>query len=1009
MSEEQKKVKKLKAGVKTKTKPAVVPKYRKLKKRDADLPIELMPKKITKWNIVFSVIFIALLVITVINFYFYEYVIIPLPPLVLNILVPVILVIEVFLILLAFETYKVKFAPKLLRIILTVVTFIIFFPFTLFKYHTRHSVKRIVFTGLLLWSLIFSFFSPYFGLINKFRDLPPGQLDEQFVDPDWFESLFQGSAPFYIDGLLDLLDALDLNDTLGDQEMAQVQADAGSLGNYLYRWEINNRYDSTSWEFVEGNAQRFIIPSENIVPPSFPPSVTVTDLNVTQTVYTATTSILSNLLSTWSTYYTPHLYDVTTDGYTWDDFLKDENDTVRATPGTTNIRYNSRKQLSLQSTSDMFGFVGTYNYKTYFALDDDIPGIIDACETASDGNFGTTTFNNTYVSPLQIPQNYATISPLVNAYARTLFSEGQANGNDVYEQVTYILDRIIGDHGLPTADQTDNNGRDRAELLREGTDHSVSAYIALAIMVLRLNGIPARPVFGFAIGDPILGNPDHRSLTLDNLFAWVEALLPLNFGGGTEYHWGQFQIVPYPDNGDLIYCENTLYTAYNISIEMLSVPTQDVGLGQDVYVIDNYVDIDLRAHVSSSGTDVEGATVTFETITSADLQTYQSDPGQLLSIARDLGTAVTNAFGLAILTRSFDHVNYTQFNPSDPQGTSYVLFAYVSLASMNGTGFIVLPEGYLTSVAMNATIQALPDPPYPEGDYYIAQKGRVYQISTILYEDAGHTTPLVNRLVSYYILTDSELQDLLLGLIGPQDLTQLGQDFTDVNGNSTIYSYNTTTDTNHFAGLTDNTTYFIVASYGQNYTYAVMLYVDALGSTIDIDASDLANFDLDFYLYSYPFGGSEDPLENEPIEVWIAAEAKYNAYSGTDPDDLKTHLTSATYNSTPPYCQIKVSSALTDGNGFYNTTFPVTLGEFGVGIFIVIVFYLDTWNISETFTISSGPAFSINNIQNQEIMNPLNVIKETMIIFDNSSSIITFFMCSIGIIGLLRKEKEVFL
>jgi hypothetical protein len=127
MSEEQKKVKKLKAGVKTKTKPAVVPKYRKIKKGGEKLPIELMPKKLNKWNIIFSAIFIALLVITVINFYFYEYVIIPLPNLIMNILVPVILVIEVFLILLAFETYKVKFAPKLLRIILTVATFIVLF------------------------------------------------------------------------------------------------------------------------------------------------------------------------------------------------------------------------------------------------------------------------------------------------------------------------------------------------------------------------------------------------------------------------------------------------------------------------------------------------------------------------------------------------------------------------------------------------------------------------------------------------------------------------------------------------------------------------------------------------------------------------------------------------------------------------------------------------------------------------------------------------------------------
>ncbi|MHA1223311.1 MAG: hypothetical protein ACTSP3_08655, partial [Candidatus Heimdallarchaeaceae archaeon] len=171
-----------------------------------------------------------------------------------------------------------------------------------------------------------------------------------------------------------------------------------------------------------------------------------------------------------------------------------------------------------------------------------------------------------------------------------------------------------------------------------------------------------------------------------------------------------------------------------------------------------------------------------------------------------------------------------------------------------------------------------------------------------------------------------------------------------------------------FASLTLDTTYFIVANYGQNYTYTVMLIIDAVKSTIDFDASDLANFDLDVFLYTEPPSGSVTPLKNEPIEVWIAPyDVNYDTYSYTDAAGLQTYILS-TYNSTAPLYPVRVmspSGSTTDANGFYNDTFVVDKSVFGVGVFVVLIFYMDKWNQSSTFTISSSPAAFLNeeNVQ----------------------------------------------
>ncbi|MHA2308907.1 MAG: hypothetical protein ACXABJ_06500 [Candidatus Heimdallarchaeaceae archaeon] len=957
-TDEPKQAKQLKAGVKLKTKPAVVPKTRRMKTRKDKLPIDALDqKRITKWNIIFAVLFSGLLAATIVNSYFKEFLVIPLPNFILKTIIPIVIGVEVFIILVAFETYKVKFAPNILRVILTIVTLLVLFPITLFKYHTRHSVKRIVFTGLILWSLVFSFFSPYFGMIGKIRDLEDG-LAEQDVNQSWFENLFQGSAPFYIDGLLDLLDSLDLNDTLANQEMAQVRADSGSLGNYLYRWEINDYYNPTTWEFEGNNAQRFALDPTDYGQPG---AASVTDLNITETIYSTTSlysqAIDANLLTTWSSYFDPHLYDVTPT-YSWDDFLRDENGTSSAEAGSTNIRFNTRDQLTLESVSESIGFLGTYNYKTYFALDSeaDKQTIKDNSLDFTDLNVNDSTFQTDFSNFLQKPSGYETLSPNVHRNSLDWAIDGVNSGFTIYEQITYILDQILIAGGLPTSADSDNQGQDRAERFWTVDDRSFTAFLAAAVMALRWNNIPARPVFGFAIGEDIAGDPNHRSLTLSHLYGWIEAVIPV---GGGVYRWGQFQIGPYPDGSDLIYCENTLYSAYNISVEFLSVIPTDPGVGEDVYVIDNYVDYTLRATVTSDGSPVVGASVQFETISTADYQATQSNPALLLATTRELGNDVTDGFGFASIVYNFDHVNYTELNFADQDATSYVLLAYISLASLGGVGFVVMPEGYLSAVAMNTSKQVLPNPQNitESYDYYIVQKGRSYQISTILYEDVAHTTVLTDRIVSYYVLTQDDLTELLFGILDPQILidNKIGEAFTDWQGNSSLQTNDT------FDSLLTDTTYFVAASYGANYTYSVMLMVQAEKSTIDINETDLDNFELDIYLYLEPLGGSANKLANEPLQVWIAPNSYYTSFVGSDPDALKAHLLSS--NSSAPYCQIvSLPGSTTDSNGFYNDTFVVSSLNYGTGLFVVIVFYLSTWNTSRVFVIGSGPVWLVDPI-----------------------------------------------
>ncbi|MHA1199149.1 MAG: hypothetical protein ACTSQF_07350 [Candidatus Heimdallarchaeaceae archaeon] len=940
--------KSLKQGAKLKTKPAVVPKRRKIKSKTGKMPMAaMMPKGITKWNIIFTTIFGALLIVTIVNSYFYTFLRIPLPDIILQFLEPAILIVEVFIVLVAFEAKAFKF-PKI---------------------HTRHSVKRILITGFILGTLLISFFTPYVNLIGKYRDLPSGSIESMYVNDDWFDSLFTGSAPFYIDGLLDLLDALDLNDSLDEIDIARITAEPGSsLGEFLYRWEIRDTYQSDTWEFVESSpSTRFDLEPQNYGPPLPDPNITVEEYKVNQTVYSITTGLLMNMISTWSNNYEKPFLQADDFGAPgdWDDNILDANMTVSAEDGSANIKYNLRDMLSVQATTSTLGFLGSLYYDTYFAKDENISAIVSSTGQFGDAPYVSSAFNTTNSRFLQTPANYETISPNVASYAQDLTDLGLTNGHDYYQQITYILENIITEFGLPESAESDNGGQDRAELVVQGSDKSLSGYLALAIMTLRLNNIPCRPVFGFAIGNEIGGDPNDRMLELGNFYAWIEALIPIDLGGGNiVYKWGQFQMGPYFDGVDRIYCENTLYSSYDLDLYILNKPplyfpvSSTMAGSELVYVTDYATPYTFRAVVSSESVPVDGVTVTFKTLTLEDYFTYQHNPILLLLHTRDVGTNVTIA-GVAEWVTELNPIHYPMYVPGD-NSTIFALLAYASLLSANATGFIVAPDGYLSNIFIDANKQIMLNP-YPPpvgfGQFYIMQRGVNYTISTNLYDEIAHVTPLPNRLVTYYILDDPQMQAIIADPMNLMSITPWGQAnaFTNSTGGSAVATQSA--GFNFFENCSVSTTYYIVARYGQNYTVTILVYEDSKKSTIDI-SDDFHNkdvegntftTDLDFYLYLEPTGGTPEPITNEVIDVWFVPQDVYDAATKTSRSALESALTASSFATL-------LDSDLTDGSGIYNNSFVIDVSGSYAGIYYVLVFYLDTWNISAEIIIADAPA-----------------------------------------------------
>lgn len=989
-----------------KTKPAVVVTPKRLKRKTKQRPLEaMMPKGIRKRNIFFTTIFAGLLVASIVNFYFIKFIPIALPSFFIDILVPVILFAEVFLLLLSFETYKMAFKFTPLRILLTIIMGLVFFPFTLIKYQTRHNVWRIVFVGLTIGTLLISLFSPYVGLIGKFRDLPEGELEEQTVNADWFSSLFTGSAPFYIDGLLDLLDAIDLNDSLANMNIANISAVSGSLGNFLYRWEVYDRYNPTTWEFDASNdAVLYNLENDDYGPPL---SGTYTHFEIDQKVYAATTSLQSSLLTTWNSYQNP-LIDEDAD---WTDNVysgTDDNKITAAKSGTVKVRWNQREQLSLTATTNTIAFIGAFEYNSSFLLmsqseKDLLTKSTDSTDGAlgfTTGGYGTSSFNDTYSMFLQLPDNYRTISPDVWSFASGLKTDGENFGFDsVYQQITYDLDSILTTFGLPEKAQGDNTGQDRAQLLVTGLgDKAATDYLVLALVALRIQGIPARPVIGFALGD---GTSTNRELKLENLFAWIEALLPYEEGGVTKYSWGQFQIVPYVSGSNLIYCENTLHSSYNLTLDMLgsppiyrTLPTYPLAhpslppqAPEEAKVIDFDTPYTLRTIAESGGSPGTNIPISYRTYSLRQFDENQDNPQNLLYLGNDLGTISTNSSGYADFSYGFNNSLYEQFDPNNYLDTAYILAAYNGFAAYVVNAFIIVPQGYLSAITMNATVAYLPDPNNP-GDFYnmyIIQKGLNYTISSTLYEDAPHTVTLENKTVTYYLITQQQLQQIQGGGIDINDLTRIGNGRTNTSGISrvsTIY-YNATagTTTDIFESSAADTVYAIGAQYGQNYTYSFILLVDGIESNIQINTTTHDQFldgnfmfqDFDITLFIQPpLEGPQDPIDNEEIQIWMLPYAYWEVYDGLT--DATTYLSYLSTENDTKYLKniLNLGNGTTNLGGQFSAIYMIDVRNYGAGVFKIVTFYLDRWNASVDITIAFAPGAMLE-FNNNELPN-LNVL-----------------------------------
>lgn len=1003
MSKQPKKLKSTRKRLKTK--PAVVVTPKRLKRKTKQRPFEaMMPKGIRKRNIFFTTIFTGLLVASIVNFYFIKFIPIALPSFFIDILVPVILYAEVFLLLLSFETYKMAFKFTPLRILLTIITGLVLFPFTLIKYQTRHNVWRIIFMGLTIGTLLISLFSPYVGLIGKYRDLPEGELEEQTVDADWFSSLFTGSAPFYIDGLLDLLDAIDLNDSLANMNIANISADSGSLRNFLYRWEVYDRYNPTTWEFDASNdAVLYNLENDDYGPPSG----TYTHFEVDQKVYAATTSLQSSLLTTWNSYQNP-LIEEDAD---WTDNVysgTDDNKTTAAKSGTAKVRWNQREQLSLTATTNTIAFIGAFEYFSYFlSMSQSEKDLLIQSTDGTDGalgfttgDYGTSDFNDTYSMFLQLPDNYRTISPDVWSFASGLKTNGENLGFDsVYQQITYDLDSILATFGLPETAQGDNTGQDRAQLLVTGqSDKAATDYLALALVSLRIQGIPARPVIGFALGD---GTSTNRELKLENLFAWIEALLPYEEGGLTKYCWGQFQIVPYVSGSNLIYCENTLHSNYNLTLEMLGSPPNYQTLPtyplvhpslppqapEEAKVIDFDTPYTLRAIAESGGSPGTNVPISYRTYSLRQFAENQDTPQNLLLLGNDLGIISTNSSGYTDFSYIFNNSLYEQFDPNNYLDTAYILAAYNGFASYAVEAFIIFPQGYLSAITMNATSAYLPDPNNP-GDFYnmyIIQKGLNYTISSILDESDPPTVSLVNKTVTYYLITQQQLQQVQGGGIDINDLTMIGNGRTNISGISSVSTlyYNTTagTTTDIFESSAVDTVYAIGAQYGQNYTYSFILLVDGIESDIQINTTAHDEFldgnfmfqDFDFTLVIQPpLGVPQDPIDNEVIQVWMLPYANWEAYDGYANATTYLSYLSTENDSKSLKNILNLGNGTTDSSGQFSAIYKIDIRNYGAGVFKIVTFYLDRCNASVNITIAFAPGAMLE-INNNELPN-LNIL-----------------------------------
>ncbi|MHA1302838.1 MAG: transglutaminase domain-containing protein [Candidatus Heimdallarchaeaceae archaeon] len=1024
-AKEKKKLKRIKKPIKTK--PAVTPKKtKKIKTKKKKSPITTFEeKKLKVKNIIFTLIFGVLLVAS----FFFKRIIAGLNPSQDLLTQTIIQLIQYFLIglftyvtLLAFETYKVEFHPKPLRILLTIVTAVVFFPLTLFKYYTRHNVWRIIFVGSTILSLLLTLFGSYMTGVF-YRDSETGAVPDQYeIDTSFLSAPFIINLPIDIDSLMDLLDNLgELDDLTLQSSVANITAIDGSLGDYLYRWDVYDKYSEEEWDFEKSNqATLYNIPAEEQGTPSGFDDTTDARFRISQTVYTASSSVDISLLTTWNAFVRPHIEMQTN----WGDSVKNlQGNSVGSSD--TNVYFDLRDQLQLQSTVEksdpLTPFQGTFEYETYFMSEDDMETLMQ--DTLKYNSLDQLYIQEHYSMFLQAPEGYYdTISTAVTTFADEEIGSSIDTTTEVYDVITTVIQNVLmkGDveNIFGGGGAVDTGGEDPANVLARNQPAPASAYISLTVMALRRLGIPARPVMGFAVGS---GDSSYRELKVANMYYWIEALLPLDYdddGSADEYRWGQFQVGPYPvDSSTFIYCENSLNAQYELNLQLFEntpgdVRTMESG-GATAYLVDYGINYTIAVNVTRSGSPASGVPITLKSYKASEVQGgYDTS---LLSSGTEIVSSpiVTNESGVATYSYVFTQDNYSILDFSNQAETSYFMVALNGLTNFDAKGIAIFPTGYLTDVVLNASVQNIPNPQNPAEimHYYLIQQGWKYEMYSLLYRDGPPgNDPLANRTVTYYLLTPEQLQEIQGGAaIDPSQFTEIGQAKTDSIGNSSVLSVNATTSVDYFASLTVNTTYAVVALYGLNYSYAPIVIIDGLIASVKVNDTVLDTAvdgytmweEINVTLQMQPPNGVAEPLKNEDVWLWIVYDTDWQAYDGSvTGTEYNTTLTGTTRSK-------YIGHYITNSNGQLIKDYLIDATELGAGKFKIVAIYSERWEGSEDIFITIGPAL---NVQPEETNTNLNSQQRyhisSLLIFSETFIQISFsFLSSLVFVILLISSR----
>ncbi|MHA2403624.1 MAG: transglutaminase domain-containing protein, partial [Candidatus Kariarchaeaceae archaeon] len=347
--------------------------------------------------------------------------------------------------------------------------------------------------------------------------------------------------------------------------------------------------------------------------------------------------------------------------------------------------------------------------------------------------------------------------------------------------------------------------------------------------MLRVLGIPARPIIGFSVGDYLdcstPTNCDSIQIQFKHLHVWIEALIPWEDTDGTHYSWGIFNPIPDPylleeDSSDLEFGRNALGGAPEVELEITSGDITSLGgqsvEGEDSFSLNDFgQNLTGRVKVSYDGVAQIGQEVDLRLLNELHLQQGATDVTS--DIGFELNDVITTSDGWGYFNvsvhrnRSVYRFNdstgrYDQFvtslDPVNPTGTQlgeYNIYALVALAL---PGYELKLVGWNLNVTINLSLdafnQSMTNPFNGENitSYKVLQGSPGTTNATIEVDDEeGNPYPQLEGVI-LYIMDQNDFATLstlfsnldVVGIAQFLDTSdQLGTfNQTDVNGNSTL-------------------------------------------------------------------------------------------------------------------------------------------------------------------------------------------------------------------------------